>query len=307
MAGVLFADHAGIPQSSCLLSESMPNPWNNPQRNPLGGPARRGDMRNPLGGGPPITPANMGPSPSDSAGGGEWFCVEITDADGSGDSAVYSFVEIQTVPGVGGTEERTSARTADLAVNPARSLDPAVTFAVGDKALARRSVSDVNAFELAPVGSGGEDWRPGYVVSRTGGTPPTYVVQPIKLTSGGLWGTDGAEVSPCYRMPSSKYDETVLIEIPDPEGANEQGVLWRPDPNEAGKYQMTPWGGLWKVIKKELVFSCTRCVETSAGIFENVTTNVYRKLAHFGRDIRWTWKPPATAEGPIEADLGETP
>ena len=56
-------------------------------------------------------------------------------------------------------------------MNPARSLDPAVTFSVGDKALARRSVSDVNAFELAPVGAGGAyapPLPPAHVVRATG-------------------------------------------------------------------------------------------------------------------------------------------
>jgi len=95
-------------------------------------------------------------APTDPLGGGEWFAVEITDVTGTGSAAVYSFVEVQTVPGVGGTEERTSARACDKDDNPARSLDAAVTFAVGDKALARRAVSDVNAFELAPVGGGGD-------------------------------------------------------------------------------------------------------------------------------------------------------
>ena len=95
-------------------------------------------------------------APTDPLGGGEWFAVEITDVTGTGSAAVYSFVEVQTVPGVGGTEERTSARACDKDDNPARSLDAGVTFAVGDKALARRAVSDVNAFELAPVGGGGD-------------------------------------------------------------------------------------------------------------------------------------------------------
>lgn len=159
------------------------------------------------------------------------------------------------------------------------------------------------------VGGGGSvsDWRPGYVVSRSAGPPVSYTVQPLKLNGAGSYVIDGDEKEPCYRMPSAKWDEPVLIEIPDPNGADEQGVMWRPDPDEPDKYQMSPWGGLWKVVIKQYVFSCPVCQEVSPGVFEFIHTNVYRKLAIFSRDLRFTWKPPETAEGPIEGDLEETP
>lgn len=239
--------------------------------------------------------------------GDDWFLVKITDVDGTGSTATYSFVEQMVEGNVGDLMDRGSPRYAHKDRNPGRCVLAGHTLSVDDPAMARRNVGTPGEFELVPIGAGGTEWRAGYVVSRDTGPPIAYTVQPIKLNSSGAWVIDGATVSPCYRMPSSKYDETDLIEIPDPEGAATQGVLWRPDPNEAGKYQMTPWGGVWKVVKKELVFSCTRCVETSPGVFENITTNVFRFLAHFARDFRVTWKPPETAEGPIEADLEETP
>ena len=130
--------------------------WKNPKRNPLGGGDPRSSLRNPFGSVPPVTPANLPPMPTDPLGGGEWFAVEVTEVTGTGATAVYSFKEINVEGGVGDTEDRVSGRVADKDVNPARSLDPGVTFSVGDPALARRNVADVNEFELAPVGGGSD-------------------------------------------------------------------------------------------------------------------------------------------------------
>lgn len=148
-------------------------------------------------------------------------------------------------------------------------------------------------------GTGGETWRAGKIVSRTPGPPISYTVQPLKLDSTGAYVIDGTTVTPCYRMPTKDYDETVLVEIPV-----DAGVLWREDPGQAGKYQLTPWGGLKKVVKRELVYACSVCEEDPplSGQFRLKFKRVYRRLRYYARDLRVTKaSPPLTEpEGPID-------
>ncbi len=254
-------------------------------------------------------------APSDPMGGGEWFAVEVTEVTGTGGSAVYSFTEIQTVAGVGGTEERTSARVCDKDVNPARSLDSGTTFTVGQPALARRSVSDVNAFELAPISAGiTSDWKIYKITARTGAvvpdTPPLYEGVEVELAQDVDVGDGGDQIGwvnkpggdtfdQGIRAPSKDRDEDRLNEIliPIPVG---QVVLARPSTSLPGYYEITPWGGLKRTILEHIYRVCAVCEDVGGGMFKIRVKMAIRKIAEDGRDRRALWLEATETEQNLE-------
>lgn len=74
------------------------------------------------------------------------FLAKITAVSGTGAAAKYAFAE-QQISDAGAAEDRTSGRAATVAENPARYAGGG-TLAVGDLVIARRSVRDVNEFEI---------------------------------------------------------------------------------------------------------------------------------------------------------------
>ena len=103
--------------------------------------------------GPPGREAagSPGVTPDDPA----LFLAKVTSVSGTGGTAEYAFTE-QQVSDAGVAEDRTSGRVGTVLENPARYAGGG-TLAVDDLVLVRRSVRDVNEFEVvmaAPVAPG---------------------------------------------------------------------------------------------------------------------------------------------------------
>lgn len=224
-----------------------------------------------------------------------WFLVKITDVTGSGSTATYSFTEQYVVTANGGidpaknpgdTEDWTVPRTADMAVNPARSAVGTHTFAKDEIALARRSLGSPMEFELWPAG--GSDWEP-YQITDNANTDaagtPVYSWKKVKLAPDPVTGYPAwQDVSPAvtgtdnaYRMPSASYIPP-LIDIG-------QVVLGRASPTDPGKYELTPWGGQRRNIKKDLVDVQVSCGPDSNGSPTMIVVKTYRYLRFHGRDF----------------------
>lgn len=132
------------------------------------------------------------------------FLAEITAVSGTGADAVYGFDE-QDIKGswaggdAGDLEDRPNGRTASPTVNPARWAGYATgDLADGDLVLVRRSVSDVNEWEVLAQVVAAAALRYGRVTAKSGtGGSATYTVTLVNPAT-------GSDVSPTESVAGVK-------------------------------------------------------------------------------------------------------